>query len=231
MQRALFARRSLQDAAVILLDEPFTAIDARTTADLLDLVARLARARAARWSRCCTTRAGARSTFPTHAAARRASRSPGARPPRCCAREPARARRARPGTRPSLRTTMRTRIAAAHRGIDAADDAPRRALRRVRLHAPRARRRVALSLGAAPIGVFLMLRRMSLTGDAMAHAILPGAALGFLVAGLSLPAMTLGGLVGRARGGARCRARRAHNRAARGCEPRGLLPACRWRSA
>jgi len=54
---------------------------------------------------------------------------------------------------------------------------------------------LALSLGAAPIGVFLMLRRMSLTGDAMAHAILPGAAVGFLVAGLSLPAMTLGGLV------------------------------------
>ena len=38
---------------------------------------------------------------------------------------------------------------------------------------------VALSLGGAPIGVFLMLRRMSLVGDAMAHAILPGAAIGF----------------------------------------------------
>jgi zinc/manganese transport system permease protein len=45
------------------------------------------------------------------------------------------------------------------------------------------------------VGVFLMLRRMSLTGDAMAHAILPGAALGFLVAGLDLFAMTLGGIV------------------------------------
>jgi zinc/manganese transport system permease protein len=44
------------------------------------------------------------------------------------------------------------------------------------------------------VGVFLMLRRMSLTGDAMAHAILPGAAIGYLVAGLSLPAMTIGGL-------------------------------------
>jgi zinc/manganese transport system permease protein len=54
---------------------------------------------------------------------------------------------------------------------------------------------VALAIGAGPIGVFLMLRRMSLTGDAMAHAILPGAAIGFLVAGLSLPAMTIGGLV------------------------------------
>ena len=55
--------------------------------------------------------------------------------------------------------------------------------------------RFALALGAGPIGVFLMLRRMSLVGDAMAHAILPGAAIGFLVAGLSLFAMTGGGLI------------------------------------
>jgi zinc/manganese transport system permease protein len=54
---------------------------------------------------------------------------------------------------------------------------------------------LALSLGATPIGVFLMLRRMSLAGDAIAHAILPGAALGFLIAGLSLPAMTAGGML------------------------------------
>lgn len=52
----------------------------------------------------------------------------------------------------------------------------------------------ALSLSAPPVGVFLMLRRMSLMSDAMSHAILPGAAIGFLVAGLSLPAMTIGGL-------------------------------------
>lgn len=54
---------------------------------------------------------------------------------------------------------------------------------------------LALSLGATPVGVFLMLRRMSLAGDAMSHAILPGAAIGYLLAGLSLPAMTLGGLL------------------------------------
>ncbi|MGA8903275.1 metal ABC transporter permease [Bradyrhizobium sp.] len=54
---------------------------------------------------------------------------------------------------------------------------------------------VALSLGGAPIGVFLMLRRMSLVGDAMAHAILPGAAVGFLLSGLNLFAMTAGGLI------------------------------------
>jgi zinc/manganese transport system permease protein len=53
----------------------------------------------------------------------------------------------------------------------------------------------ALALGAGPVGVFLMLRRMSLVGDAMAHAILPGAAIGFLISGLSLFAMTAGGLI------------------------------------
>lgn len=53
---------------------------------------------------------------------------------------------------------------------------------------------VALSLGAAPIGVFMLLRRMSLMGDAISHAILPGAAIGYLVAGMSLSAMTLGGV-------------------------------------
>jgi zinc/manganese transport system permease protein len=52
---------------------------------------------------------------------------------------------------------------------------------------------IALSIGSAPIGCILVLRRMSLVGDAMAHAVLPGAAAGFVLAGLSLPAMSLGG--------------------------------------
>lgn len=54
---------------------------------------------------------------------------------------------------------------------------------------------LALSLGSGPIGIFLVLRRMSLMGDAMSHAILPGAAIGFLVAGYSLWAMSAGGLI------------------------------------
>jgi zinc/manganese transport system permease protein len=54
---------------------------------------------------------------------------------------------------------------------------------------------VSLALGAGPVGVFLMLRRMSLMGDTMAHAILPGVAVGFLVAGADVFAMTFGGLV------------------------------------
>lgn len=51
-----------------------------------------------------------------------------------------------------------------------------------------------LAAGACPVGVFLTLRRMSLAGDAMAHAVLPGAAAGFLAYGLELLPMTLGGL-------------------------------------
>ncbi len=54
---------------------------------------------------------------------------------------------------------------------------------------------IALAFGAGPIGVFLMLRRMSLVGDAMAHAVLPGAAVGFLMSGLNLYAMAAGGLI------------------------------------
>ncbi len=53
----------------------------------------------------------------------------------------------------------------------------------------------SLAMAAGPLGVFLVLRRMSLMGDAMAHAILPGVAVGFLTAGLSLTAMTIGGMV------------------------------------
>ncbi|MFK3799947.1 metal ABC transporter permease [Pseudomonas sp. NPDC088444] len=54
---------------------------------------------------------------------------------------------------------------------------------------------LALGIGSGPVGVLLMLRRMSLVGDAMSHAVLPGAAVGFLFAGLSLPAMGFGGLI------------------------------------
>src|SRR5437016_12768427 len=53
---------------------------------------------------------------------------------------------------------------------------------------------LVLALSCGPIGTILVIRRMSLMGDALSHAVLPGAALGFIMAGLSLPAMSLGGL-------------------------------------
>ena len=54
---------------------------------------------------------------------------------------------------------------------------------------------VALALGAAPLGVLLTLRRLSLVGDALSHAVLPGVALGFMFFGLSLTALSIGGVL------------------------------------
>jgi len=54
---------------------------------------------------------------------------------------------------------------------------------------------IVLAFGAAPVGVFLMLRRMSLMGDAMSHAILPGVAVAFLLSGVNRIAMSIGGLI------------------------------------
>lgn len=52
-----------------------------------------------------------------------------------------------------------------------------------------------LALSLAPLGVFLTLRRMSLMGDAVAHGILPGVAVGYLLGAASTLAMALGGFV------------------------------------
>ncbi|MEO8280395.1 MAG: metal ABC transporter permease [Ideonella sp.] len=54
---------------------------------------------------------------------------------------------------------------------------------------------LALALSCGPVGTLLVLRRMSLVGDAIAHALLPGAALAFLAFGYSLWAMSIGGFI------------------------------------
>ncbi|MEM6848905.1 MAG: metal ABC transporter permease [Pseudomonadota bacterium] len=54
---------------------------------------------------------------------------------------------------------------------------------------------LVLSASVAPVGAFLVLRRLSLAGEAMAHAITPGVVIGFVVAGLSVVSLLLGGLI------------------------------------
>ncbi len=53
---------------------------------------------------------------------------------------------------------------------------------------------VILSIGGTPLGVFMALRRMTLMGDALSHAILPGIAIAFAATGLALVPLALGGL-------------------------------------
>lgn len=54
---------------------------------------------------------------------------------------------------------------------------------------------LALSVAAPPLGVFLVLRRMSLMSDVLQHGVLPGIALGAAVGGLSVWAMGAGGVL------------------------------------
>ena len=53
---------------------------------------------------------------------------------------------------------------------------------------------MVLSFSVAPVGAFLVLRHLSLAGEAMAHAIVPGIVIAFVVAGLSVGSMIIGGL-------------------------------------
>jgi len=52
-----------------------------------------------------------------------------------------------------------------------------------------------LSVSIAPVGVFLVLRRLSLAGEAMAHAIVPGIVIAFVAFGLSVISMIAGGMI------------------------------------
>ncbi len=53
---------------------------------------------------------------------------------------------------------------------------------------------LALALANGAVGTLLLLRRMSLDGDVLGHAVMPGAAVGFLYAGPSPAWLSLGGL-------------------------------------
>ena len=55
---------------------------------------------------------------------------------------------------------------------------------------------LVLSISVAPVGCFIVLRRLSLAGEALAHAIVPGIAIAFLISGgLTVGAMLVGGVI------------------------------------
>lgn len=53
---------------------------------------------------------------------------------------------------------------------------------------------IGISLGCGLVGVILVLRRMTLVGDALSHAILPGIALSYLITGLNMASLAIGGI-------------------------------------
>jgi zinc/manganese transport system permease protein len=54
---------------------------------------------------------------------------------------------------------------------------------------------MALAVASGPLGTLLLLRRMGLVGDVLSHAVMPGAAVGFALAGGGLAVLSAGGLV------------------------------------
>ena len=220
-QRVLFARLLLQDAAIILLDEPFRAVDTKTVEDLLRLISR--------WHGEGRTVIAAlhdldqvRAHFPKTLLLAREVVAWG----RTRASADRRRTSSSRGSSPRHGTSMR-KFASADEAATRADLGMIHALIDPFVEFAFMRRALvgcfALSLGAPPVGVFLVLRRMSLMGDAMSHAILPGAAIGFLVAGLSLPAMSLGGFIAGIAVVLLAGSRHPLHHPARGREPRRLL--------
>jgi zinc/manganese transport system permease protein len=54
---------------------------------------------------------------------------------------------------------------------------------------------MALAVASGPLGTLLLLRRMGLVGNVLSHAVMPGAAVGFALAGSALVVLSAGGLI------------------------------------
>src|SRR5258705_822184 len=54
---------------------------------------------------------------------------------------------------------------------------------------------MALAVASGPLGTLLLLRRMGLVADVLSHAVMPGAAVGFALAGSALAVLSTGGLL------------------------------------
>ncbi len=160
-QRVLFARTIVQDARLILLDEPFTAVDAATTRLLMSVIEDWHAQGRTVIAVLHDMRSGA-AAFP-HTLLLGGQRALG-----CVSGS---------GTAGGLMLDFLLEPFAL--GF------MRRALAGC----------LALSVAAPPLGVFLVLRRMSLMSDVLQHGVLPGIAVGAIFAGLSVWAMGLGGVV------------------------------------
>lgn len=187
LQRALFARVIMQDAPLILLDEPFAAVDQSTEAHLLSIIRR--------WQdegRAVVLVVHDLSSVLDHCShalllgGREATHGP--------------VNDVLTRTAWSRRDTCRK---ARPRGCSEPPP-PQRRPRMFDLFAEMwgfafmRRAFVAttvLSASVAPVGAFLVLRRLSLAGEAMAHAITPGIVIGFVTAGLSVMSLLVGGLI------------------------------------
>lgn len=166
-QRMLFARVMVQQAPLVMLDEPFTGIDEATSRELMDLILEM-------------HRQGQTILAVLHDNQRVAAFSRDA-----AADSPARLLGRYPGGAPGLQSCEVGMIWHTFFQPFIEFGFMRRALVVC----------LALSLSTTMLGVFLLLRRMSLMGDALSHAILPGVAVGYLLSGMSLLAMTLGGFI------------------------------------
>lgn len=54
---------------------------------------------------------------------------------------------------------------------------------------------IIMTISGTPLGIFLVLRRMTLMGDVISHAILPGVAIAFFISGAAIWPMTIGGII------------------------------------
>ncbi len=54
---------------------------------------------------------------------------------------------------------------------------------------------ILLSISYGPLGTMLVIRRMSMMGDALSHAILPGVVIAFSITGFSVMSMSIGGVI------------------------------------
>ena len=184
LQRALFARVIVQDAPLILLDEPFTAVDQSTEAHLLTIIDRWRQE-----NRALVLVVHDLSAVLDHCnAALLLGGGTATHGPVDAVLTPKQLVAQNYMSQSQAAWMLRSH--GGGRMIDWLAEMWGFAFMRRAIVAT-----LVLSVSLAPVGTFLVLRRLSLAGEAMAHAIVPGIVVGFVVAGLSVTSLLVGGLL------------------------------------